>query len=304
MVVKANINGEQYDLTKNTATGKWECVINAPTITSYNVNSGHYYPITVTATDDYGNSVSVDDSDASADIQTKLFVKEVTAPTVLSINPNNGSHIAVNTYSFSAEIKDEVSGSGINTSSVSFTLDGQDYSASCSGSDGTYTATMQNAPVLSDGEHTVSVVCSDNDGNTSSAFTSTFTVDTAAPILTITSPSTPESYTNNASCIVEGTTSDVTTSIVSLTMKFTNGSNVVTVDDIVIESDGSFSYTRDLDEGETTILITATDLVGKTSQATYVVNVNTSGIDIIEVDLSNAQVNVGGVCTISVEIDE
>ena len=58
--VEAVINGQTYTLTLNSATGKYEATITAPAKSSYN-QSGHYYPVTVKATDDAGNVRTVDD---------------------------------------------------------------------------------------------------------------------------------------------------------------------------------------------------------------------------------------------------
>ena len=39
--VKATINGQTYDLTLNSASGKWEATITAPGKTSYNLAGGY-----------------------------------------------------------------------------------------------------------------------------------------------------------------------------------------------------------------------------------------------------------------------
>ena len=49
--MQAIINGQTVTLTKNSESGKWEATITAPNRSSYN-QSGHYYPVTVKATDD------------------------------------------------------------------------------------------------------------------------------------------------------------------------------------------------------------------------------------------------------------
>lgn len=53
--VRVKINGTWTVLTYKPTTGKYEGSIAAPGITSYNVNTGHYYPVTVEATDLAGN---------------------------------------------------------------------------------------------------------------------------------------------------------------------------------------------------------------------------------------------------------
>lgn len=55
--VQAVINGQTYNLTLNSSTGKYEATITAPGKSSYTL-SGHYYPVTVKATDDAGNTTT------------------------------------------------------------------------------------------------------------------------------------------------------------------------------------------------------------------------------------------------------
>ena len=49
--VQAIINGVTTTLTLNSSTGKYEATITAPSKSSYTINDGHYYPVTVKATD-------------------------------------------------------------------------------------------------------------------------------------------------------------------------------------------------------------------------------------------------------------
>ena len=52
--VSAVINGQTVNLTYNAESGKYEATVTAPTGSSY-PRQGHYYPVSVTATDDAGN---------------------------------------------------------------------------------------------------------------------------------------------------------------------------------------------------------------------------------------------------------
>ena len=61
--VQAIINGQTYTLTLNNDTGKYEATVTAPAKSSYN-QSGHYYPVTVKATDDAGNVTTKDAVDS------------------------------------------------------------------------------------------------------------------------------------------------------------------------------------------------------------------------------------------------
>lgn len=57
--VQATINGQTYTLTFNSSTGKYEATVTAPSKSSYN-QSGHYYGVTVKATDEAGNTITKD----------------------------------------------------------------------------------------------------------------------------------------------------------------------------------------------------------------------------------------------------
>lgn len=77
---QAVINGQTYNLTYNSETQLYEAEITAPQKSSYNNNIGHYYPITIKATDTAGNSTTVTDTDATLGDDLKLYVKETTKP--------------------------------------------------------------------------------------------------------------------------------------------------------------------------------------------------------------------------------
>lgn len=53
-----------------------------PSETSYNVNDGHYYPITIKATDAAGNVVTVNDSTETLGSNLRLRVKETVKPVI------------------------------------------------------------------------------------------------------------------------------------------------------------------------------------------------------------------------------
>ena len=88
--VQTVINGQTYTLTLNSSTGKYEATVTAPSKSSYN-QSGHYYPVKVTATDDAGNSTSKDASDSTLGSSLRLTVKEKVAPVIAIVSPTAGS---------------------------------------------------------------------------------------------------------------------------------------------------------------------------------------------------------------------
>nr|DAI90404.1 MAG TPA: hypothetical protein [Caudoviricetes sp.] len=74
--VQAIINGVTTTLTYNSGTGKYEATVTAPSTSSYNNNDGHYYPVTVKATDEAGNVTTKNDTDVTLGNSLKLKVKE------------------------------------------------------------------------------------------------------------------------------------------------------------------------------------------------------------------------------------
>lgn len=78
--VKATINGQVYDLTYDATSGAYKATITAPSTSSYNQNTGHYYPVSITAQDTAGNSTTVSDSDPTLGNSLKLQVKEKVKP--------------------------------------------------------------------------------------------------------------------------------------------------------------------------------------------------------------------------------
>ena len=85
--VQAVINGTTVTLTYNSSTGKYEATVTAPSKSSYNVNSGHYYPVTIKATDEAGNTTTKTDTDATLGGSLKLKVKEKVAPAITISSP-------------------------------------------------------------------------------------------------------------------------------------------------------------------------------------------------------------------------
>lgn len=68
-------NGQAYNLTYNSTSGKWEATVTAPSKSSYN-QPDHVLGGTVKATDVAGNTTTVDQSHATLGAPLKLRVKE------------------------------------------------------------------------------------------------------------------------------------------------------------------------------------------------------------------------------------
>ena len=93
--VQATINGQTYTLTFNSSIGKYEATVTAPSKSSYN-QSGHYYGVTVKATDEAGNTITKDATDSTLGSSLQLKVKEKVARDIAIVSPTSGSESANN----------------------------------------------------------------------------------------------------------------------------------------------------------------------------------------------------------------
>ena len=152
---------------------------------------------------------------------------------------------------------------------------------------------------MGEGQHTIKIDAADNDDNAATQATVTFKVDTVPPTLNITNPD--EGYvTNDASLTVEGTTNDVTSSPVTVTIKLNSG-NAETVS---VQSNGAFSKVLTLTEGENTIIITATDAAGKETSITRHVTLDTGGPQFISVSLLPNPADAGATLVLKVKVTD
>jgi len=298
--VQAIINGSTYTLTLNSSTGYYEASITAPSKSSYNVNSGHYYPVTVKATDTANNTVTVNDSHATLGSALRLRVKEVTKPVITITSPTESQRMTNNKPTVTWKVTDD--DSGVNSGTIGITIDsGSKVTSGITKTaiTGGYQCSYAIPSALSDGSHTVKCDASDFDGNAATQRTVTFIVDTVPPTLSVTSPAN-NLVTNNKSVTVSGTTSDATSSPVTLTVKLNNGS----AQTVTVGSNGAFSATLTLAEGANTIVITATDSAGKTTSVTRTVTVDTAAPVISEVIITPNPVSVGEIFKIQVKVTD
>lgn len=297
--VQAIINGQTYTLTKNSETGKYEATITAPSKSSYS-QEGHYYNVTVKATDVAGNTTTKDASDSALGSKLQLRVKEKVAPVISITYPSASAFITNNKPTIKWSVADN--DSGVNSNTISIKIDGGNVitegivkTATNSGYECSYTPSS----VLSDGSHTVTINASDNDGNAASAKTVTFKIDTVPPVLTISNPS-EGLVTNNTSLTVKGTTSDATSSPVTLTIKLNSGA----AEAVTVNSDGSFSKVLTLTNGTNTITVVAKDSAGKTSTITRTVTLDTVAPIFGAITLTPNPVDAGKTFVISVEVSD
>lgn len=294
--VQVVINGQTHTLTYNATTKKYEATITAPSTSSYNQN-GHYYNVKVKATDEAGNSVTKDATDTTLGSSLQLKVKEKVAPVISITAPSSSAKLTNNKPVINWTVTD--ADSGVNPSTIKLIIDSQTITTGITKTQSgkNYTCSYTPTTALSDGTHTIKVSASDYDGNVATQKSVTFTVDTVPPELSVSAP-VDNLVTNQSSLVVKGTTNDVTSSPVTLTIKL-NGGTEQTVE---VGSDGSFTKTLTLVTGENTIVITAKDGAGKTSTVTKQVVLDQTAPVIQSVTISPNPVNAGATYTISVEV--
>ncbi len=295
--VKATINGQTYDLTLNSASGKWEATITAPGKTSYNL-AGGYYNVSVEATNEAGTKGS---ADASTVDGLKLVVKETVAPVITIVSPTAGAYVANSKQPVVFNITDETGGSGVDISTLVVKQDGTavaaaniTHTAIANG----YSVTYTPSAALSDGSHTVTINCKDHDGNAAAEKSTTYTVDTVPPTLNVTSPA-DGLITAASSVTVAGTTNDATSSPVVITISL-NGTDQGT---IPVGTGGTFSKVVTLKKGSNTIVVKAKDAAGKESSVIRTVTLDTSVPKITAATITPNPVDTGKTMVISVTIE-
>lgn len=295
--VKATINGQTYDLTLNSASGKWEATITAPGKTSYNL-AGGYYNVSVEATNEAGTKGS---ADASTVDGLKLVVKETVAPVITIVSPTAGAYVANSKQPVVFNITDETGGSGVDISTLVVKQDGTAVAAANithTAITNGYSVTYTPSAALSDGSHTVTINCKDHDGNAATEKSTTYTVDTVPPTLNVTSPA-DGLITAASSVTVAGTTNDATSSPVVITISL-NGTDQGTVP---VGTGGTFSKVVTLKEGSNTIIVKAKDAAGKEGSVTRTVTLDTSVPKIKAATITPNPVDTGKTMVISVTIE-
>lgn len=292
--VKAVINGQTYELTYNGANGKWEASIQAPGQTSFN-QPGGYYNVQITAVNDAGTSST---TDASSFENLKLVVKERVKPVIEITSPTNGAFVTNDKQPIIGTITDELNGSGVKQDTVVVKIDGQVVSnVQFNPISNGFQFTATPSTPYSQGQHTVTVEATDNDGNAANQKSVTFKVDTVPPSLNLSSPS-EGLITNSATINVIGTTNDVTSSPVTVSISLNDqDQGAVTVSD-----DGGFTKQITLTEGANVIKVVATDSAGKSSSVTRNVTLDSSVPQITAASVTPNPVDAGATVLVSVTI--
>lgn len=289
--VRVQINGTWHTLT-STDNKTYTGTITAPGATSYN-NEGGYYDVTVEATNTAG---TVTTQNASGLAGLKLVVREKIPPVIAIISPSAGAYVTNNKQTIVFTVTDETGGSGVNFNSLVVKVDGTVVTGAGRVSENQFSYTP--ATALSDGSHTVTINCSDNDGNAAVEKSVTFKVDTVPPTLNITAPA-DKLVTNTASLVLRGQTNDTSSSPVTVKIKLGSADQGA----VTVGSDGIFTKTLTLAEGSNTITVTATDSAGKASTVTRTVTLDTSKPVVKSATIAPNPVDAGASMVITVVVE-
>lgn len=291
--VQATINGTTYSLELNEETQLYEAEISAPTTSSFGLNSGNYYPVTIKVVDSAGNSTTITSANETFGENLRLRVKETTAPTISITSPSSNSYTNRESVDITFKVTD--SGSGFDGVNFKVYLDGSlltGLSKTTVTNGYSFSKTVYG---LSEGKHSISITAYDNDGNGRSV-SRYFYVDVTAPSIEITYP--PENfYTNEETCSVKGKVTEATSGISSLTLKTHSG-----VINIEHDADGSFVQNITLIEGADTLVITAVDQAGNTTIETRVVTLISEPPNIESVTIEPNPVNCGKIFKVTVKV--
>ena len=115
-------NGQTYNLTLDASTGEYKATVPAPGKSSYS-QDGHKYGGSVIATDDAGNSTTINQSDATLGANLLLRVLEKVAPTLAFTYPTAGAYITNATPAIRFKVTDN--DSGVNPDTIVIKIDGR-----------------------------------------------------------------------------------------------------------------------------------------------------------------------------------
>lgn len=288
--VQAQINGQTYTL-QSAGDGVYSLTITAPDNSSYS-QADHYYPVTVTVEDEAGNKTTANPETATLGDDLKLYVEERVAPVVTITAPTEGQLMSQNRPTITFTVTDNDSGVDLETVELKVdrtVVSGVTHSSIANGYSFSYTPTT----ALDDGEHTITVNASDNDGNEATEVTRKFEVLATAPNLSVTAP-VNDLWTNVASLTVTGTTDGET-----LTVRVNSGeAQTITV------TEGAFSSSVTLEEGENTLTFVATSASGVTTTITRTVHLDTVAPTITNISITPNPVDTGNTYVLSVTVTD
>lgn len=295
--VKFVLDGQTYDLSYDEGSGKWKGTITAPSKSSFPENEDHKFHGTVNVEDLAGNQ-----SQATVDQfpELGLRVLEKTAPVISVTYPTDSALISTPTPTIQWTVTDD--GSGIKKDTIKLQIDSQPEittGINTVETAGGWTCTYTPAAPLDDGAHTIRFFVEDNDGNLAPETSVSVTVDTVPPTLNVTSPA-DNLITNNPTLTAAGTTSDTTSSPVTVEVKVGAGEFVPAQ----VQEGGAFSVEVSLVEGLNTVTVKATDRAGKSTTVERSVTLKTNAPQVTSVSLVPNPVDAGQTYVITVTVTE
>ena len=210
-------------------------------------------PITVNATDSFGNSavaktigVTVNGAPAVAITSTGGVTNQASQLISGTVTETNETLVSGTTV----DLYDNGSGTALGTATVQ--------------SDGSWSTTV----TLAAGANSIVAKDTDVAGNTGSSAAVSYTLDTTAPAVAITSTG---GVTNQASQLISGTVTETNETLVSGTTVdlYDNGSGTA-LGTATVQSDGSWSTTVTLAAGANSIVAKDTDVAGNTGSSAAV----------------------------------
>lgn len=284
----------QYDEKTKT----WTATTNAPANSSWS-QPDHVYKVEIHAVDAANNEATMTSADPTYGDQLKIRVLEKSKPTATIVSPTQGSVLGASEQDIVLEMSD-AGGSGLNETTVVFTVNGESHAGDLSftNHEGKRRATYH-ATGLTDGENTITFQVTDNDGNVSNLATTTFIVSTAAPSLTVDTP-TEGLITNSNKLTVTGSTTPGSSAVTIASVKVNNQSVSLTGSG----TKKTFSHEITLVEGQNTITVVSTDSIGKVTTVTRHVTLDTKVPIITDVHAEAVTVDAGGRVKITFKVTD
>ncbi|MDP3043456.1 MAG: Ig-like domain-containing protein [bacterium] len=252
--ISVTVNSVTYTTGITISGNTWTLADN--TITTALVDG--IYDVAVTATDPAGNTGS--------DATSNELVIDTQIPTITELYPIDSSYINTNIPTISAKLSDERS--GINTLSVTISVNSVNVTSSATITSTSVSYTPSSA--LPEGNIPVVINAIDLAGNPAGQSSTTFTVDTVKPLITINAVTTP---TNVNTQTITGTYTEANIATIYVNSVF------ATLD----TSNKTYSAIISLSEGSNPVTATATDLAENTGKATTNIDLDTGKPNVVSV---------------------
>lgn len=231
------------------------------------VDASGNYTVSVSLTDGT-YSVSAQATDAatnSASVGPRTFTIDTVAPAITLTAPVDNVFTDSGIVQISGVTDTDATVNVVVTGAAGVAFNG----AAAVDASGNYTVSTSN---LADGTYTVTAVATDAANNTASAGPRTFTVDSSAPTIAISSPANG-SLSNQATQTVTGTTEPNLTVLVT----FSSSAGVVGTETVVADGNGNWSVTSpSLPDGAITITAETSDLAGNEGSDSIGITIDTT----------------------------